>query len=82
MRSTRFVVTGVKVVGKWDWAMKMKCVVCNLDIKKGETLLKCPYCGNISHKVHLLAWLHVKNTCPACNRRLSESEPQEFSLED
>lgn len=78
----RFVVTGVKIVGKWDWNVKMKCVVCNLDAKRGEKLLRCPHCGNLSHKVHILAWLHVKNTCPTCNRRISESELQEFSIED
>jgi predicted RNA-binding Zn-ribbon protein involved in translation (DUF1610 family) len=78
----RFAVTGVNVVGKWDWSVKMKCTVCNLDVRKGQDIVQCPYCGNVSHKAHILEWLHVKNTCPACNEHLSESELQRFRFDE
>jgi rubrerythrin len=55
----------------------MKCVVCNLPLKKGEKLVRCPCCGNLAHKSHMLEWLHIRNYCPACSERITESELEE-----
>ncbi|WXG45435.1 MAG: hypothetical protein WED05_01740 [Candidatus Atabeyarchaeum deiterrae] len=78
----RFVVSGVKIVGRWDWSAKMSCIVCNLDIKKTQDAVRCPHCGNVSHKTHMLEWLHVRNKCPACNQHLSESELERILPEE
>jgi predicted RNA-binding Zn-ribbon protein involved in translation (DUF1610 family) len=74
----RFEIADVNVIGKWDWSIRMKCTVCNLDVKRGQDIVQCPHCGNVSHRAHILEWLHVKNTCPACNVHLSESELTRF----
>ncbi|WXG46726.1 MAG: tetratricopeptide repeat protein [Candidatus Atabeyarchaeum deiterrae] len=51
-----------------------KCIVCNLNFKLGDPILRCPHCGNIAHKVHLLEWLHVKDRCPVCSQRIDDNE--------
>jgi len=51
-----------------------KCIVCNLNFKLGDPILRCPHCGNIAHKVHLLEWLHVKDRCPVCSQRIDDKE--------
>nr|MDO8099295.1 RING finger domain-containing protein [Candidatus Njordarchaeota archaeon] len=76
----RFVIADVRVVGKWDWTVKMKCMVCNLDLKRDQEVLRCPRCGNLAHKVHILEWLHTHNYCPVCNQHLSESTLEEFAI--
>jgi HEAT repeat protein len=54
-----------------------KCIVCNLQIKKGEELVRCPSCGNVAHKTHMLEWLHIRGYCPVCSEKVSESELEE-----
>ncbi|WXG44023.1 MAG: zinc ribbon domain-containing protein [Promethearchaeati archaeon SRVP18_Atabeyarchaeia-1] len=50
------------------------CMVCSLPLKPGDTLVWCPYCGNASHKTHMLEWLHVKDHCPVCHRQLDPDD--------
>jgi HEAT repeat protein len=67
-------------VKKITSAMKrkdLKCVVCNLPIKNGEELVRCPSCGNLAHKSHMLEWLHIRGCCPVCGERILESELEE-----
>jgi hypothetical protein len=67
-------------VQKISLAMKrkgMKCVVCNLPTKEGEELVRCPCCGNLAHKNHMLEWLHIRGCCPVCGEKISESELEE-----
>jgi uncharacterized Zn-finger protein len=54
--------------------VKGKCMVCNLDIGKSDTVAWCPYCGNMAHKAHILEWLHVKNQCPVCDKKLNNED--------
>jgi HEAT repeat protein len=54
-----------------------KCIVCNLPIKNGEELVRCPCCGNLAHKTHMLEWLHIRGYCPVCSEKVSESELEE-----
>lgn len=58
-----------------DW----KCIVCNLPIKKGEELVRCPSCGNVAHKTHMREWLHIRGYCPVCGEKVSESELEEVT---
>lgn len=51
-----------------------KCMVCDLEIKKSDEVMWCPYCGNAAHKNHLLEWFHVKKTCPICQHLMDERE--------
>jgi outer membrane protein assembly factor BamB len=50
------------------------CMICNLPITSDEECLRCPHCGNLAHKVHLLEWLHVKGCCPVCRMDLHEED--------
>ena len=50
------------------------CIVCNLQLKPGEELVRCPHCGAAGHKAHFLEWVHVKGYCPTCGERLNEEE--------
>lgn len=52
------------------------CMVCRLRIRVGEKTLRCPYCGKVAHRDHLLEWIHVKDFCPICRRRLDEEHLQ------
>jgi endogenous inhibitor of DNA gyrase (YacG/DUF329 family) len=51
-----------------------KCIVCNMTILKGQATATCPFCGGLSHKLHLQEWLHVNDECPACHRKLKEQD--------
>jgi hypothetical protein len=55
-----------KVIGQ-------KCMVCNLPIRAGEEVARCPHCRNVAHKEHMLEWLHVRGTCPACGEHIEHS---------
>jgi hypothetical protein len=58
-----------KAVGK-------KCCVCNLTLNRGDEAVRCPFCLNVAHKDHMREWLHVRGSCPVCQRHVSESELQ------
>jgi hypothetical protein len=68
-KAVRKVRTSSKTVGK-------KCCVCNLALNKGDEAVRCPFCLNVAHKDHMLEWLHVRGSCPVCQRRVPESELQ------
>jgi uncharacterized Zn finger protein (UPF0148 family) len=51
-----------------------KCMVCELPLKRKDSKLYCPYCGNAAHRDHFLEWLHVKKVCPICGEHVQESE--------
>jgi hypothetical protein len=65
-----------KVSGEQRKALKItgKCMVCNLDVDSDDAVLRCPHCGNMAHKIHMLEWLHVKDYCPVCRRHLEERD--------
>jgi predicted RNA-binding Zn-ribbon protein involved in translation (DUF1610 family) len=48
------------------------CLVCGLRFDDGDLLAWCPFCGAAAHRIHLLEFLHVKNSCPACGHHLDE----------
>jgi hypothetical protein len=49
-----------------------KCIVCLLPMAPGSEITKCPHCGGIAHKDHLLEWIKVKGFCPKCKNKLTE----------
>jgi hypothetical protein len=51
-----------------------KCVVCDLQLNRGDDVVWCPSCGNPAHRTHLLEWIHVKNRCPVCGEHLREQD--------
>jgi hypothetical protein len=55
-------------------AARVMCPVCNLDIVFGDLFIKCPFCGILSHRDHLLEWIKIRGTCPNCKKKLSETE--------
>ena len=69
-------ISGIKKVGTWDWLAFIKCIVCNLPVKKEQLsdALKCPHCNGIGHAEHLTEWLKMKGTCPYCRTRLRRSK--------
>ncbi|WXG44604.1 MAG: hypothetical protein WED04_11320 [Promethearchaeati archaeon SRVP18_Atabeyarchaeia-1] len=50
------------------------CMICGMQIKGSDIAVRCPYCGNRAHRIHMLEWLHVKDYCPVCQRHLDEQE--------
>ncbi|WXG46740.1 MAG: hypothetical protein WED05_08815 [Candidatus Atabeyarchaeum deiterrae] len=50
------------------------CLVCDLEMNESEVLACCPHCGNTFHKVHLIEWVHLRKSCPACGKHLEEPE--------
>nr|MDO8082912.1 DUF2341 domain-containing protein [Candidatus Freyarchaeota archaeon] len=53
---------------------RLKCPVCQIDIVLGDPLVKCPNCGTLGHKDHLLEWVKVKGYCPSCKKKLRETD--------
>ncbi|WXG39522.1 MAG: DUF2341 domain-containing protein [Candidatus Freyarchaeum deiterrae] len=51
---------------------RLRCPVCQINIVSGDQLVKCPCCGALSHKDHLLEWIKIKGTCPSCEKKLSQ----------
>ena len=55
-----------------------KCIVCHNDLvknlKKGETLAWCPFCGGAAHTHCLLDSLKKANMCPSCSNTLPEKD--------
>lgn len=51
-----------------------KCMVCNLQLEKADSVVWCPHCLSAAHKAHLLRWLGLKRRCPICGRELNETE--------
>jgi hypothetical protein len=49
------------------------CLICDLEMSPADSLARCPKCGNIFHKSHLIQWVRMKH-CPVCGERLAESE--------
>jgi rubrerythrin len=47
-------------------------MVCKLEIFENDQVVRCPYCGYVAHKAHMLEWLHVKDYCPICHHHLDE----------
>lgn len=50
---------------------KIACAVCGLEIKstdKIETLIRCPKCGELSHKDHFLSYVKMSGKCPSCKK--------------
>nr|MDO8081290.1 zinc ribbon domain-containing protein [Candidatus Freyarchaeota archaeon] len=50
-----------------------KCSICQEDIISGDKYIKCPYCGVLSHRDHLLRWIKKKGYCPNCRQKLRET---------
>ncbi|WXG39494.1 MAG: hypothetical protein WED07_01445 [Candidatus Freyarchaeum deiterrae] len=48
--------------------------MCSESISSGEAIVKCPRCGVLSHRDHLLEWIKVKGYCPSCKERLSQED--------
>lgn len=49
-----------------------RCMVCELEIVENDGGVRCPYCGSVAHRAHMLEWLHVKDYCPICHHHLDE----------
>lgn|GEM_PF-1199779 len=76
MSVPKLIIKGVKIVGKWNWLEKMRCVVCNLPLESvKDEIVYCPHCRLPAHKKHILEWLHGHSVCP-CPRKLPLREDQ------
>ena len=52
------------------------CMICHMKVEQGDIEVRCPNCGCVTHKTHMLEWLHVKNYCPVCHRHINEGDLQ------
>ncbi len=53
---------------------RVRCSVCQLNIVFGDDVVRCPHCGVLSHRDHLLEWIKIRGFCPNCRERLIESD--------
>ncbi|MFB0563938.1 MAG: RING finger protein [Candidatus Lokiarchaeia archaeon] len=53
---------------------RVKCSVCQLKIIFGDNVIRCPHCGVLSHRDHILEWIKIRGFCPNCREILSENE--------
>jgi 5-hydroxyisourate hydrolase-like protein (transthyretin family) len=50
------------------------CMICHMKFEQGDIGVRCPYCGSMAHKTHMLEWLHVENYCPVCGAHINEHD--------
>ena len=46
------------------------CVICQVDIEEGETIVSLPKCSHKFHKSCVEQWLKDHRSCPACRARI------------
>jgi hypothetical protein len=53
-----------------------RCMICKeiIRMQEGSEIAYCPHCKALAHPEHLINWLLVKNSCPACMNALHEHE--------
>lgn len=66
----RFMIGSEEIIGEWDWNKRERCIVCNLTIKNGDEIGRCPECGHSAHLNHFLEWIKIKGICPFCKRKV------------
>jgi len=49
-----------------------KCSICKLDLRKKQTVVRCPKCYALFHYDHLNNWLEKNNDCPVCDELIIE----------
>jgi hypothetical protein len=59
---------------------RVKCSVCQLNIAFGDDVVRCPHCGVLSHRDHLLEWIKIRGFCPNCREKLSKVEIKKLAL--
>lgn len=52
---------------------KSKCSVCGKKIEIFDEVTSCPICGAKGHKDHVIDWIKMKHTCPACKKSVDVS---------
>ena len=72
--SDRFTISSEQIIGDWDWRKREQCIVCNLPIKNGEKIGRCPHCTHTAHLDHFLEWIKIKGICPFCKGKLSQGK--------
>jgi predicted RNA-binding Zn-ribbon protein involved in translation (DUF1610 family) len=53
------------------------CSVCNMELGSGGPFVRCPSCGSMAHRTHMLEWLHVHDYCPACGSHIDQRSIEE-----
>ncbi|MFX0093504.1 MAG: binary toxin-like calcium binding domain-containing protein [Candidatus Hodarchaeota archaeon] len=53
---------------------KGTCIVCQLALDRGESILSCPLCGGQAHVKHFKEWIRTKTVCPYCRQELYENQ--------
>jgi hypothetical protein len=46
------------------------CMICKLEIRPGQEIVRCPYCQASFHKDHFKSWFKTHDNCPVCNRKI------------
>lgn len=67
----RFIISSEEIIGEWDWRKREQCIVCNLPIKEGQKIGRCPHCTHLAHLDHFLEWIKIKGICPFCKRKVN-----------
>lgn len=48
------------------------CMICKLEIRKGQKIMQCKECLSVFHKEHIEEWLETNKDCPVCNIIISK----------
>ncbi len=68
------VITGGKGTCPNCGAAQQRCMVCHQFIGQEELYNRCPHCGQLAHRTHLLEWIKIKGICPYCKTKLRRKD--------
>ncbi len=54
------------------------CLVCDRTITSTDSVLQCPQCEGLAHRIHFLEYIKVKGVCPICRVQLDSHDLVEF----
>jgi hypothetical protein len=57
-----------------------QCIICHkfIDVVSEEEVLKCEFCGSMSHYICGAWWIEKYNTCPVCNNSYTKPNSELF----
>lgn len=50
------------------------CLICKGKLSSSDRILQCPFCSSYAHKLHMIEWLSIVDSCPLCKSGLKAEE--------
>ena len=54
--------------------LQERCIVCRMVIRRGEKYTSCPHCKKNAHFSHLVEFVKVQGSCPACHKHIKADQ--------